>query len=84
MGGAPLRARQIISVARAAGVSLSVDGDSLLLRSGSPPPQEIIDALSRHKSEVIDLLQSDRSGWTDKDWHAFFDEHAGIAEFGRG
>jgi hypothetical protein len=81
MGGAPLREWQIIDAARAAGVTLSVDGGSLLLRSGSPAPQELIDALSWHNSEVIDLLQSDPSGWLAEDWRAFFNEWAAIAEF---
>jgi hypothetical protein len=71
----------IIDAARAAGVTVSIDGDSLLLRSGSPPPREVIDALCRHKNEVIDFLQSDRSGRTAQDWRAFFDERAAIAEF---
>ena len=33
-----MKALQIIDAARAVGVTLSIDGDSLLLRSGSPPP----------------------------------------------
>jgi hypothetical protein len=71
----------IIDAARAAGVTVSIDGDNLLLRSGSPPPQAVIDALSRHKREVIDFLRSDRSGRTAQDWRAFFDERAAITEF---
>ena len=84
MGGAPVKVLEIIAAARAAGVTLSIDDDSLLLRSSRPPPQEVVEALSRHKSEVIDHLQSDRSGWTAEDWHVFFDERAAIAEFDGG
>jgi hypothetical protein len=79
-----VKALQIIDAARAVGVTLSIDGDSLLLRAGSPPPQEVLDALSRHKREVISFLQSDRSGWTAEDWQALFDERAAIAEFDGG
>ena len=64
MGGAAVKALQIIDAARAVGVTLSIDGDSLLLRSGSPPPQEVLDALTRHKGEVINFLQSG-SQWLD-------------------
>jgi hypothetical protein len=80
MGGAPVKAPHVIDAARAAGVTVSIDGDSLLLRSGSPPPREVIDALCRHKNEVIDFLQSDRSVWTAQHWQAFFDERTAIAE----
>jgi hypothetical protein len=45
MGDAAVKALQIIDAARAVGVTLSIDGDSLLLRSGSPPPQEVLDVL---------------------------------------
>jgi hypothetical protein len=79
-----LRVRQIFDAAGAAGVTLSVDSGSLLLRSGCPAPQELIDALSRHKSEVIDFLRSDSSGLTAENWRAFFDERAAIAEFDGG
>jgi hypothetical protein len=84
MGGAPVKALHVIDAARAAGVTVSIDGDSLLVRSGSPPPREVIDALCRHKKEVIDFLQSNRSGWTGQHWQAFFDERAAIAEFDGG
>jgi hypothetical protein len=84
MGGAAVKALQIIDAVRAVGVTLSIDGESLLLRSGSPPPQDILDALTRHKSEVMDFLRSDRSGWFAQEWQAFFEERAVIAEFNGG
>ena len=74
-----MKALQIIDAARAVGVTLSIDGDSLLLRSGSPPPQEVLDALTRHKGEVIDLLRSVRSGWSAQEWQAFFKDRAAAA-----
>jgi hypothetical protein len=79
MGGAAVKALQIIDAARAVGVTLSIDGDSLLLRSGSPPPQEVLDALTRHKGEVIDFLRSVRSGWSAQEWQAFFKDRAAAA-----
>ena len=79
MGGAAVKALQIIDAARAVGVTLSIDGDSLLLRSGSPPPQEVLDALTRHKGEVINFLRPDRSGWSAQEWQAFFKDWAAAA-----
>jgi hypothetical protein len=84
MGGAAVKVVQIIAAARAVGVTLSIDGDSLLLRSGRPPPQEVVEALSQHKGEVINFLQSDRSCWLPENWHAFFEDRAAIAEFNGG
>jgi hypothetical protein len=79
MGGAAVKVVQIIAAARAVGVTLSIDDDSLLLRSDRPPPQEVIGALSRHKSEVIDFLRLDCSGWSAQAWHAFFRDRAAAA-----
>jgi hypothetical protein len=79
-----MNANQAMEAARAADVRLAIDGDDLVLRSASPPPCEIIDALSRHKSQVIEIIRLDRSVWSAEDWRAFFDERAGIAEFDHG
>jgi hypothetical protein len=32
----------------------------------------------------VALLSREREGWSGEDWHAFFDERAGIAEFDAG
>ena len=37
--------------------------------------------ISRYKTDVIALLRPAQDGWSIKDWQAFFDERAGIAEF---
>jgi hypothetical protein len=76
-----MNALQAIEAARSAGVRLAIDGDDLVLRSASPPPCEIIDALSRHKSQVIEVIRLDRAVWSPEDWQVFFDERAGSAEF---
>ena len=76
-----MNALRIIEAGRAAGVSVSIDGETLLLKSESPAPREVIDAFSRHKSEVIDFLRSDRGGWTVENWQAPFEGRAAIAEF---
>ena len=79
-----MKALQIVDAARAVGVALSIDGDCLLLRSGSLPPQEVLDALTRHKREVMDFLRSGHSGWSVQEWQAFFEDRAVIAEFNGG
>lgn len=74
----------ILRAARAAGIDLRVDGDGLVLQAHAPPPPEILDALARNKQEIIDLMRPGVDGWSGEDWHAFFDERAGIAEFDGG
>ena len=74
----------ILRAARAAGLDLRIDGDGLVLQAHAPPPPEILDALARHKQEIIDLLRPGRDGWSAEDWQAHFDERAGIAEFDGG
>jgi hypothetical protein len=79
-----MSATEAIRAARTAGVRLTADGEDLLLDAASPPSVAVIDKLSRHKAEVLKLLRPTGSGWSAADWHAFFDERAGIAEFDDG
>jgi hypothetical protein len=44
----------------------------------------MLDAVSRHKLEIVLLLRPGRDGWSAEDWLAYFDERAGIAEFDGG
>jgi hypothetical protein len=73
-----------IKAARAAGIELALDGDDLALSAASAPPAAVLDALSRHKAEIVALLRPARDGWSAEDWQAYFDERAGIAEFDGG
>ena len=75
---------QALKAARAAGVQLEIGGNDLLLEASSPPPAAILDLLSRHKAEIIALLQPGLDGWSAEDWQVFFDERAGILEFDGG
>jgi hypothetical protein len=45
------------------GVELRVDGEDLVLEASAPPPAAVLDLLSRHKLEILMLLQS---GWDGK------------------
>jgi hypothetical protein len=79
-----MTAAHALKRARAVGVEIELDGADLLLKAGSPPPAAVLDALSRHKAEVIALLSPGRDGWSGEDWQMFFDERAGIVEFDGG
>jgi hypothetical protein len=41
----------------------------------------MLDALSRHKADIVALLRPGRDGWSAEGWQVYFDERAGIAEF---
>jgi len=73
-----------LKAARAAGVELALDGDDLALKAASAPSAAVLDALSRHKAEIVALLRPAECGWSAEDWQVFFDERAGIIEFDGG
>jgi hypothetical protein len=75
---------EALKAARASGVELAVDGDHLALKAASAPPAAVIDALSRHKAEIVMLLRPGRDGWSAEDWRARFDERAGFLEHAGG
>ena len=79
-----MSAAEALRAARAAGIELALDGDDLVLRAASAPPAAMLDALSRHKPDIVALLRPGHDGWSGEDWLAFFDERAGIAEFDGG
>lgn len=79
-----MSAIEALKAARAAGIELALDGDDLALSAASAPSAAMLDALSRHKAEIVALLRPGRDGWSGEDWLAFFDERAGIAEFDGG
>jgi hypothetical protein len=75
-----MSAAEAILAARAAGVSLGIDGDDLLLEAPLPPPDTVLDLLSRYKADIVALLRPRRNSWLAEDWHAFFDGRVAIAE----
>lgn len=79
-----MSAFEVLRAARAAGVDISVQGDSLALQASSKPTDALLEALSQNKARIVDLLRHGDDGWSAEDWHAFFDERAGIAEFDGG
>ena len=79
-----MSAAEALKAARAAGVHLGIAGDDLVLKASTPPPAAVLDALSRHKAEIVVLLRPAGDGWSAEDWQVFFDERGGIAEFDGG
>jgi hypothetical protein len=73
-----------LKAARAAGVHLGIDDDDLVLEAASEPPAAVLDALSRHKAEIVALLRPAEDDWSAEEWQVFFEERAGIAEFDGG
>jgi hypothetical protein len=71
-----------LRVARAAGVELALDGNDLSLKAASEPPAAVLDALQRHKTEIVAMLRSGRDGWSAEDWRLYFEERAAIASDG--
>ncbi len=79
-----MSAPQALRAARAAGMELGIEGDNLLLEAASEPPAATLEALSRHKAEIIELLRPGRDGWSAEDWRLYFEERAAVAEFDGG
>jgi hypothetical protein len=69
-----------IKAARAAGISFAIVGNDLVLEAPAPPSPGIIEAISEHKPEILNLLRSSAIRWSAADWQALFDERAGILE----
>jgi hypothetical protein len=73
-----------LRVARAAGVELALAGNDLSLKATSEPPVIVLEALVRHKSEIVALLRPGPDGWSAEDWQLYFEERAAVEEFDGG
>ena len=51
-----MSAAETLATAQAAGVRVDIDGVALLIEADCPPPQTLLDALKRNKSEILALL----------------------------
>ena len=79
-----MNAVEALAAAQAAGVSVRIDGDDLVLEASAAPPSSVLDLLAHHKVSILSLLREADRGWSAEDWQAFFDERAAIAEFDGG
>jgi hypothetical protein len=62
-----MSAAEVLQAARAAGVTVGIDGDDLLLEAPTPPPSAVLEALSSHKAGIVAMLQPSNSRWARKD-----------------
>jgi hypothetical protein len=79
-----MSAMDALQAARAVGVDVVLNGDDLALQASSPPPDAVLEALSRNKAGIVALLRPGDDGWNAEDWQVYFDERAGVAEFDGG
>src|SRR5262249_32846507 len=79
-----MTAMEALRAARALGVELTIEGNDLLLEAASEPPVTAVEALIRHKAEIIKLLRPSEAVWSPDDWRLFFEERAAVAEFDGG
>src|SRR5262249_2064234 len=63
-----------LRAARAVGVTVTLNGGSLVLEANAEPPRAVLDVLARNKHAVLALLRSGQDGWTAEDWRARFDQ----------
>jgi hypothetical protein len=55
-----MNAAEVIKEAAAVGIQIAIEGDGLSLEATAPPPEAIIELISQHKLEIINLLRSGR------------------------
>jgi hypothetical protein len=79
-----MSAIEALRAARALGVELTIEGSDLLLEAASEPPAAAVEALIRHKAEILKLLRRSKAVWSPDDWQLFFEERAAVAEFDGG
>ena len=82
--GSDMSAIDTLRAVRALGIELAVDGNDLLLEAAVEPSGATIEALAKHKVEIIKLLRPSMDGWSTDDWHLYFGERAAVAEFDGG
>ena len=72
-----------IAAAVAAGITIKIDGERLVLSGPERPDDRLLEELRREKPAIVAYLH-DVAAWTEEDWQALFDERAGIMEFDGG
>jgi hypothetical protein len=71
-----MSAAAALKAARTVGMELVLDGNDLLWEAASEPPAAFLDALRRHKAEIVAMLRPGRDGWSSEDWWLYFEERA--------
>jgi hypothetical protein len=77
-----MSAVEALHAARAVGVTVTLNGENLVLEANAEPPQAVLHVLAHHKRGIVALLRSGQDGWTAEAWRARFDELRAKAEVG--
>ena len=75
-----MNAVEALCMARESGVHVGIAGTDLILDANQEPASPVLEALRRHKAEIVALLTVADGDRTAEDWREFFDERAGNAE----
>jgi len=51
---------EALQAARADGIHVEIDGDSIVLEAELAPPAQMLESLRAHKPEILELLQAER------------------------
>ena len=57
-----MNAAEVVEEAAAAGIRIAIEGDGLSLEATARPPEAIIELITQHKPEIINLLRSGPDG----------------------
>jgi hypothetical protein len=74
-----MSAADALRAAHAAGITVVLDGDCILLEANAEPPHTLVEALERHKIAILGLLRPGSDGRSDADWDAYFGARAQLA-----
>jgi hypothetical protein len=58
MEGAAVSAADALHAAQAAGISVDLDGEDLVLQGPAPPPPALLEVLSAYKAEIVEVLRA--------------------------
>jgi hypothetical protein len=57
-----MKAAEIVKQAAAVGIQIAIEGDGLSLEATAQPPKAMIELITQHKPEIINLLRSAPDG----------------------
>ena len=80
-----MNANEIIEAAKCANVSLSIAVSGNVSATGRRfDVEQLLPVIQQNKAAVLRELRQVAKKWTPYDWQEYFDERAGLAEFGGG
>ena len=74
-----MNARTIISEAMERGISLSLSGGNLALKSAAKPPDDLLARIKAHKNNIVAILEQEPAAVSPPEPEAEIEERKGIA-----